>query len=81
MPSGYVNRSAPLKPLSAHAWGILERLALGPFPSYTVNAGVQDRFRREGLVEDRRADPYGSGPRFYLFITEAGRQKLRARDA
>lgn len=81
MPSGHVDKSKPLRPLTAHAWAILDSLSRGPLASYTVNAGVHDRLRREGLAEERDAHPYGTSAQRkpYLFITAAGRAKLEGR--
>jgi hypothetical protein len=69
MPSGHVDRDAPLKPLSAHAWEVLEQLNEGPIAGYQINPGVRDRLVREGLAKEmpRRGD---------WVITEAGKAKL-----
>lgn len=37
-------------PLTAHALDILASLTKGPLPRQNINAGVVNRFQREGLV-------------------------------
>lgn len=81
MPSGHVDKSKPLRPLTAHAWEVLDGLERGPCLYASINAGVTDRFFREGLAEERWFDAYGNGKKRYLVISEAGRQKLAARGA
>lgn len=76
MPKGHVDRTK-LNPLSEHAWGVLERIAaqgdLG-VGSHEFNAGVADRFLREGLIED-----LPTLKRRRYVITAAGRRKLLER--
>lgn len=76
MPKGYPDPNN-LKPLSAHAWKVLrwirENGAAG-VGSHEFNAGVADRLRREGLIEDM---PSESRRRYR--ITKAGHAKLDGR--
>lgn len=76
MPSGHIDPMAPPKPLSVHAWGWLASLAREPSPRYQINAGVVDRFLREGLVDVRTSESLKG---LHVFITKAGRDKLAAR--
>lgn len=70
MATGHVDKTKPLKPLSAHAWRMLAWLAEEAVASHLINPGVHDRFRREGLA-------HTDGGR--TTITEAGREKLKER--
>lgn len=76
MPSGHVDKSKPLKPLTEHAWSCLEWIARGPVPRHEINAGVVDRFVREGLAD---MQPMGNKGRYHVVITAAGREKLEER--
>lgn len=48
---GYVDKSKPLKPLTAHALAELAEIDRAPVPCSAVNPGVADRLKREGLIE------------------------------
>lgn len=79
------NKLVPLNgtkthPLTPHAMGELRRLSYGPAPRQTFNAGVSDRFAREGLaVVVSLPSPYAihrGAKILHLQITEAGRAAL-----
>jgi hypothetical protein len=72
MPSGHIEAGAPLKPLSAHAYGWLRALERFPARCHMINAGVSDRLLREGLIAQVPI-------RGEWEITDAGRAKLAAR--
>lgn len=75
MPSGHIDPSKPLTPLTEHAWALLARMDLGvPMAGINRNPGVWARLRREGLVEQVQQGFI----RVYV-ITAAGRAKLRER--
>lgn len=78
MPSGHIDPRAPPKPLSAHAWAWLTALCAKPYPCYQINAGVIDRFLREGLVDVRTIE---GAKGLHVIITKAGREKVAGRDA
>lgn len=59
---------AKTHPLSDHAKGVLEVLAVKPLLKHLVNPGVRDRLYREDL-----ADIVGKE----LVITDAGRQRVK----
>lgn len=59
-------------PLSAHAIGVLRRLARQSMFGCEINPGVRDRLWREGLAEP---DEEGRGTRVWT-ITDAGRARL-----
>lgn len=67
-------------PLSAHAIAELKDIALRPVPCCSVNPGVQNRLRREQLVEivalpsPFKTHKGGNAP--HLQITQAGRDRL-----
>lgn len=78
MTSGHPRRDV-LHPLSAHAVDVLRGLAREDRPASEINAGVLDRFTREGLIG--YVDKLHRGlvrPRVVTFatITDAGRVKL-----
>lgn len=74
-------------PLSAFAWGILERLRSGPIPCREINAGVLDRLGREPgpIVETvDLPSPYKTGPTAgktapHLRLTPQGLELLKNR--
>lgn len=75
MPSGHVDKSKPLQPLSDHAWRVLEYLDTGrAMSSQASNPGVWNRLLREHLVEQQ----YQGSRRVYV-ITAAGREKMKER--
>lgn len=67
MPSGHIDLNDEHRPLTDHAWGVLRRLAETPLPRQHINAGVVDRFWREGLVTEEGRE---------IHITAVGIAKL-----
>jgi hypothetical protein len=71
-----------MKPLSAHAIGVLRSLMDGkPMPRQEMNPGVAFRFEREALTETLELpSPYSSHKKGRLIthvrITQAGRDKI-----
>lgn len=83
MPWDEPDKDAPPMPkqLTPHALDVLRSLAKwGPKPAQEVNAGVADKFRREGLAEEvLLPSPYAThkGKLIgFLQITQAGRDRL-----
>lgn len=72
-----------LRPLSAHAWGVLTSISVTPVPRQSLNPGVSNRLLAGDLVESYLApSPYKSHegrPMEHLRITEAGQSLLDAR--
>ena len=80
-----MNRLTPLNgtethPLTAHARSVLARLARSPEPTQEINAGIVNRFDREGLTEAvDLPSPYKAhkgGTCKHEQITDAGRAAL-----
>lgn len=69
-------------PLTPHALGVLADLAARPLPRQDINAGVVNRFEREGLVvEVELPSPFAAHkgrPIRHLKISDAGRAALAA---
>lgn len=75
MPTGRVDASKPLRPLSAYAWSTLAYCGRTPMVvSWESNPGVWGRLMREGLVEQV---PATKG--VWYQITTAGRERLKER--
>lgn len=73
MPSGHIDPTKPLRPLTKHAWEVLGVLNRRPIAAYEINAGVRDRLMREELID------ISTDQRRTVSITEAGRAKWNSR--
>lgn len=75
------------KPLTAHGWAALERLARGPVPCIEFNAGIVDRLTRPpdplakvvDLPSPYKAHKGGDCP--HLMLTEVGERVWKDRPA
>lgn len=68
MPSGHVDRSKPLRPLSEKAWAALRLIGARKVLAFEINPGIRGRLYREDLIVDTG--------HAYVVLTPAGHRKL-----